>query len=863
MKRKFYIFGILLTLTVALGLIVQYSHLSKIINKDKELNINMAREHLGHQINSNIKYHSQFTVAASEFLATDKWTDDEVVEFFNGLIGNNPSIKSIYFGDPSNKLIISYDWTPPSTYDLRKRQWYIKAIEEDGIIVSDVYIDAIDNKPVVAISKPVYDREGRFLGVIGSDISVEEIIKMVEVTTIKGLGYSFLIDGAGNLIAHPKYSFQSEEDIVNIDSIGSNIHKELTNSKSGQIQVELDGVKGYLSYEPLEETDWIIGNFMSIDEFMGNRWNVWNMFFTTFIIAIFIFGTFTYLQRENFLLPVSKLDEDIRKINIEENIGYRVPLDKKDPFLELRNSINMVLNKTKEFFEQTEQDAEEIMAQNEELEASYSELSAMEEELRDQYDQIIASEEGLRKALEKNNAIMAAIPDILFVFDKEGRFVDVQAPDEEDLFISKEEFLGRKIDEVFSFEMAQMTYERIKNVLNNNVMESYEYELQMPRGLQNYEVRMVRLNKNQALAITRNNTNKKVLERELITLSYNDQLTGLYNRRFFEEELKRLDIEENLPLTIVMADVNGLKLINDSFGHKAGDELLKNIAKIIKKGCRTDDIISRISGDEFVIILPKTAEEEAERLIKRLKKLSIEENSLNENLINMELSISFGVGTKYSMDMDMAQVFKKAEDNMYAHKLLEGPSMRSKTIETIIKALYEKNQREEQHSNRVSLICQDIGVALNMTEERLRELESVGLLHDIGKIAINEAILDKPGYLTEEEWEEMKKHPEIGYRILSTVNEMSQIAEYVLYHHERYDGLGYPKGLKGEEIPLISRIITIADAYDAMAADRPYRKALSNEEIVKEFIKNSGTQFDPKLSRIFVENVLGCEWIEE
>ncbi|ENJ9653340.1 diguanylate cyclase [Clostridium botulinum] len=344
---------------------------------------------------------------------------------------------------------------------------------------------------------------------------------------------------------------------------------------------------------------------------------------------------------------------------------------------------------------------------------------------------------------------------------------------------------------------------------------------------------------------------RKEMENKLEYLSYHDQLTGLYNRRFFEKELKRLDAKKNLPLTIVMADVNGLKLVNDSFGHAAGDELLEKVSEVIKKGCRSNDIIARLGGDEFVILLPKTDIYETEQIVKNINALA-----LKETVSAVNISISFGYGTKKKEGEKIEEILKKAEDYMYKKKLFESPSMRGKTIGAIINTLHEKNKREEEHSHRVSMLCQDMGHALGLTESETEELKTIGLLHDIGKIAIEENILNKREELTEDEWQEIKRHPEIGYRILNTVNDMLEIAEYVLYHHERWDGKGYPKGLKGEEIPLQSRIITIVDAYDAMTSQRSYRNALQEEIAIEELKINSGTQFDPELVRIFIEKVL-------
>lgn len=344
---------------------------------------------------------------------------------------------------------------------------------------------------------------------------------------------------------------------------------------------------------------------------------------------------------------------------------------------------------------------------------------------------------------------------------------------------------------------------------------------------------------------------RKDMEQKLQYLSYHDQLTGLYNRRFFEEELKRLDVKRNYPLGLLMGDVNGLKLINDSFGHAVGDELLKKVAKIIEKSCRSDDIIARLGGDEFVVILPKTESEEIERIVKRIKDMA-----LNETVGTIEISISLGYETKKDDNEDVQELFNRAEDRMYKKKLFESPSMRGKTIKTIIKTLHEKNKREEQHSRRVSFLCRSMGTALGLPESDVEELRTVGLLHDIGKIAIEENILNKPGKLTEDEWEEMKRHPEIGYRILSTVNDMSEMAEYVLYHHEKWNGMGYPKGLAEKEIPLQSRIIAIVDAYDAMTSERSYRGALSEKYAIEELQKNKGIQFDPELVAVFIKEVV-------
>ncbi|KLU64263.1 cyclic di-GMP phosphodiesterase response regulator RpfG [Desulfosporosinus acididurans] len=340
-------------------------------------------------------------------------------------------------------------------------------------------------------------------------------------------------------------------------------------------------------------------------------------------------------------------------------------------------------------------------------------------------------------------------------------------------------------------------------------------------------------------------------EDEIRYLSYHDKLTGLYNRRFYEEEIRRLDSERNLPLSIIMGDVNGLKLVNDTFGHEKGDELLLKVAGVIRKACRTDDIVARWGGDEFIFLLPRTNSDEAGAIVQRIK------NQCSDEQVNtICISISFGWATKKEPSEDIFKTLKVAEDYMYKNKILDNQNNIRDTITTIINTLHEKSPREEQHSKRVSELCQSIGVAMGLSEIEINKIKVVGLLHDIGKIAIEEGILNKPGRLTKQERIEIERHPEIGYRILNSSNYMLDIADCILAHHERWDGTGYPKGLKGETIPKFARIISLADAYDAMTSERSYRSALSETMVIEELRSNAGLQFDPELTRLFIEKIL-------
>ncbi|MFA7422585.1 MAG: HD domain-containing phosphohydrolase [Acholeplasmataceae bacterium] len=342
-------------------------------------------------------------------------------------------------------------------------------------------------------------------------------------------------------------------------------------------------------------------------------------------------------------------------------------------------------------------------------------------------------------------------------------------------------------------------------------------------------------------------TLRKQYENEILALSYKDALTGLNNRRKHQDQLARLKNVKYNPISVVYFDINGLKVMNDAFGHVEGDRLIILVAKLIKETFNDfETYISRLGGDEIIVLLPNTGEDAAKKLADKAK-TRIE----NEYINHMAVSVSYGVSTKLDNE-DLEDVINVAETDLYKNKLFESSSHRNESIKTILNTLKTKDVYSETHSNRVADICKQIGRKLGMTKQDLNLLTMISNLHDIGKISIDDKILNKPGKLTEEEWKIMKRHPETGYRILSSLPEYGEIAEDILSHHERYDGYGYPRGLKGEDIPIRARIISIADAYDAMTSDRPYRSKMTHEVAMKELLDNKGTQFDPKLIDIFV-----------
>ncbi len=458
-------------------------------------------------------------------------------------------------------------------------------------------------------------------------------------------------------------------------------------------------------------------------------------------------------------------------------------------------------------------------------------------------------------------SILDHVSDLICVKDLDGRYVTVSESFADKLMVSVDDMIGKTVYDLFELEIAKKLTQDDRRVLdvrrtmvfstqcNSNSHGTLFFETSKSPV---YDARGDIIG---IVGVSRDITERERVAEHLRYLGYHDMLTGLYNRNYFETfgGISNTALEhpqEEKIVGLITCDIDGLKLVNDAMGHDAGDRRLKCAADLLKEAVGENGSLARIGGDEFAAIIPGATMEKMDAVVNSIHELLRQHNQVRE-LIPLNIAIGRAIGDLSKVNFN--KLFKEADNAMYRDKMLHSQSSRNAIVKTVDEMLKARDFITEGHADRLQKLVVRLGKLLEFSEARLNDLRLLAQFHDVGKIGIPDKILFKSGPLTEEEQEIMRRHSEIGYHIAQSIREFAPISEWVLKHHERWDGTGYPLGLSGEEIPLECRILLIADAYDAMTSDRPYRKALSQEKAVEELKKYSGSQFDPQLVQFFLQ----------
>ncbi|WP_051355691.1 sensor domain-containing diguanylate cyclase/phosphohydrolase [Acetobacterium malicum] len=463
----------------------------------------------------------------------------------------------------------------------------------------------------------------------------------------------------------------------------------------------------------------------------------------------------------------------------------------------------------------------------------------------------------VRSASEKNREkylkTLMSISDGVMIVDPMGKIEMLNSTAEEMTGWTAREAMGKHYSQVFVLEHEKdsgVVPDPIEEAFKDNTLHEFDSQaVLLARDGRKYhlEESVAPISDDEghidgAIVIFRDVTEKKEKRAAIEYNSFHDSLTGLYNRRFFEEELVRLDTERNLPLSVIIGDVDGLKLTNDIFGHEAGDELIKKVSEIFRKVCRADDIIARWGGDEFAILLPQTEKKDAQKLSERIK-----DNFSKEKIKSIQGNVSLGVATKYEPEENIEVIIASAEDNMYMKKTLNRGKKKEDAFNIILDKLYGEYPAEAEHARKTSEICKKIARKMKLSEAEINKVSKAAYLHDIGKVALDKEVASKNEYMIDDTYKEMKMHPVVGYRILNAFDHTIDLANIVMGHHERWDGTGYPQGLKGKETPKLSRIIAVGERFDDMTTDKDYRQAISIDDALDEMKRNVGTHYDPEV----------------
>ncbi len=731
-------------------------------------------------------------------------------------------------------------------FDPRERSWYKFAEKAHAPIFSPVYKHFVMNDLAISAARPVYNAKHELMGVLGTHMLITSIGDYLAAIVNKNDGYVAIMDKTTNKIISSSWEGNrngiSQTNAAAASAFGSidqdvllKIYQKYLSAQKDSFIYTIDNEKMFIGVEQYQRNgvDWVIVSALPTGVLVAEVSQNIEKTVALLVLAVALLVLINFFVTRKLLSPMNNLLDAAEKLSAGD-LQPRAEIVRKDELGRIAAAFNGVADTMSSLINNLESI----------VEARTDELNKTNEILADSRMQL--------------QIILDSTAEAIYGIDLEGNCIFCNASCLRLLkYSSQEELLGKNMHWQIHHSRSDGTQFPIEEC-------SISQGLGKGEGVYAYgevfwrsdgtsffvEYRSYPRYKDDRIVgavVTFMDISERIKdEDEIKYLNCHDVLTGLKNRRCFEKALQVIDNADNLPLSLIFADINGLKMTNDIFGHAAGDELIKKIAEILKESCRATDIIGRVGGDEFIVLLPNTDNEESMNIMARIKA------SLSQaNVAAIKCSISLGCDTKTVSTQAVTEVMANAENKMYKDKVLNRKNVNAGIINDLMNNLHGRNKKAKVHSERVSILSGKIGEMLGFNATKVKRVKEAGYLHDIGKIVLDEKIL-RGQQLSEAELEIRKQHPVVGYRILNLFDDTLDLAEAVYSHHENWDGTGYPKGLKGEEIPINGRIIAVAEVYDELTNE--YGNLHLDDASALEKIKSmAGKRFDPQIVEAFAK----------
>lgn len=715
-------------------------------------------------------------------------------------------------------------------YDPRTRIWYTAAVEKGQAVYSPVYSHYIMDDLVITAARPLFDENGTLLGVLGVHVLLNRINEHLIGSMAHTGGQAVLVERESGLLVANSLGLENFSNAVDglvmrthINGVPNKTFAEVyTTGKPKELREFRISTMPY----QLPGIDWLVITALPRKLLFSD---VQQTIVITILWSLMALGAGLIIYHRltsRLMQPLTKLLE-VSKALADGDLTQRMPLTRKDEIGGIAESMNNLADAMHNLINNLEQQVQE---RTEDLEASKGQLELL----------LNSTAEGIYGIDISGNCTFCNQSAVQLLG-----------------YASTDQLLGKPIHEVihhsnkFGTPISRSSCKIFQAIHEGRGFGAEDEVFWRMDGscfeVAYYAFPQIRNGKVVGGVVSfMDITERKTRENQIAYLGSHDSLTGLFNRRFLEEQLRRLDSEENLPLSLIFADLNGLKLVNDIFGHNEGDNLLCQAAEVLKTASRGGDVVARIGGDEFILLLPNTDQVQTRMTI----------SLIHAHLASLRsqgsiCSMALGYETRHSRQMSFTELMANAENSMYRDKLANRKVVEHSMLNTLQEMLYARSPQEEQHAKEVCILAQKLGSSLHLAEAELATLKRAAMLHDIGKVSMNPDLLGNEK-LNEDEQTTMQQHTVVGYRLLNLFDDTLLIAEIVYSHHERWDGKGYPRGLAGTEIPLLSRIIAIAEVYARVQA-RTGSEHVASEEIRR----NSGTWFDPMLTTRFLELVSG------